>query len=254
MFVGALPLWWRLALVVLRRDRRGDRQRRRGRGHLHHVSDVARHRGPRTAGKPHDDGRRSTKLSRVHAGLSTSSRRAPPVNSSRCSPRAYRHGRWRVLLFEGSPSPFGSSFRGSSARGPALRRSSRSSRVVSHTSTRPSRAAMGASSVSFSCPSTVATSGPAWASCCSPSWALPFHSRSTRFRGCATRSRIVINVIAALIFVIHGHLAIADVFALLVGTLIGGYFGALLILRLSPRSCAWWSSSSASITTIKLAI
>ncbi|MGA7835062.1 MAG: sulfite exporter TauE/SafE family protein [Acidimicrobiales bacterium] len=65
---------------------------------------------------------------------------------------------------------------------------------------------------------------------------------------------IVINAIAALIFIVHGHLAVADVFALLVGTLIGGYLGALLIVRLSPTLVRVLVIIVGVITTIKLAL
>lgn len=65
---------------------------------------------------------------------------------------------------------------------------------------------------------------------------------------------IVINAVAALIFVIHGHLEVPDVFALLIGTLIGGYLGALLIVRLSPTVVRVAVVVVGVITTIKLAI
>ncbi len=65
---------------------------------------------------------------------------------------------------------------------------------------------------------------------------------------------IVINAIAALIFVIHGHLAGTDVVALLIGTLIGGYLGALLIVRLSPTLVRVAVIIIGVITTVKLAL
>ncbi len=65
---------------------------------------------------------------------------------------------------------------------------------------------------------------------------------------------IIINAIAALIFIIHGHLAVTDVFALLIGTLIGGYLGALLIVRLSPTLVRVAVIVVGVITTIKLAV
>jgi uncharacterized membrane protein YfcA len=65
---------------------------------------------------------------------------------------------------------------------------------------------------------------------------------------------LIINAVAALIFIVHGHLAVSDVFALLVGTLIGGYFGALLIQRLSPTLVRATVIVVGLITTIKLAI
>ncbi len=65
---------------------------------------------------------------------------------------------------------------------------------------------------------------------------------------------IVINAVAALIFIVHGHLAGTDVVALLVGTLIGGYLGALLIVRLSPTLVRVAVIIIGVITTIKLAL
>jgi uncharacterized protein len=65
---------------------------------------------------------------------------------------------------------------------------------------------------------------------------------------------IIINAMAAVIFVIHGHLAGTDVVALLIGTLIGGYLGALLIVRLSPAVVRVCVVTIGVITTIKLAI
>lgn len=65
---------------------------------------------------------------------------------------------------------------------------------------------------------------------------------------------LVINITAALIFVVHGHLATSDVLALLAGTLIGGYLGALLILRLSPSIVRALVIVIGVVTTVKLAI
>jgi uncharacterized membrane protein YfcA len=65
---------------------------------------------------------------------------------------------------------------------------------------------------------------------------------------------LVINVVAALIFVVHGRLALADVLVLLVGTLVGGWLGALLIVRLSPTVVRVVVIVIGVATTIKLAI
>ncbi len=65
---------------------------------------------------------------------------------------------------------------------------------------------------------------------------------------------IIINATAALIFVVHGHLATRDVVALLIGTLIGGYLGALLVARLSPLVIRVVVISIGVVTTVKLAI
>jgi len=55
---------------------------------------------------------------------------------------------------------------------------------------------------------------------------------------------LIINMIAALIFVVRGHLIVDAVYMFLIGTLVGGWLGAMLILRLSPTSCESSSSSS----------
>lgn len=65
---------------------------------------------------------------------------------------------------------------------------------------------------------------------------------------------IIINSIAAVIFLIHGDLAVSDVGALLVGTLIGGYLGALLLVRLSPTLVRVIVIVIGVVTTIKLAV
>jgi hypothetical protein len=65
---------------------------------------------------------------------------------------------------------------------------------------------------------------------------------------------LIINAVAALIFIIHGHLAGTDVAALLIGTLIGGYLGALLIVRLSPTLVRVVVIIVGVVTTIKLAL
>jgi hypothetical protein len=65
---------------------------------------------------------------------------------------------------------------------------------------------------------------------------------------------MIINTVAAIIFLIHGHLAGTDVVALLIGTLIGGYLGALLIVRLSPTLVRVVVIIVGIATTIKLAL
>ena len=65
---------------------------------------------------------------------------------------------------------------------------------------------------------------------------------------------LVINVVAAVIFLVHGHLAVSDVFALLVGTLVGGWLGALLIVRLSPTVVRVLVIAIGAATTVALAV
>ena len=47
---------------------------------------------------------------------------------------------------------------------------------------------------------------------------------------------LVINIVAALVFIIRGHLAMPAVSMLLLGTLLGGWLGTLLIRRLEPST------------------
>ena len=64
---------------------------------------------------------------------------------------------------------------------------------------------------------------------------------------------LVITSVAAIIFIIHGHLAVDTVYMLLAGTLLGGWLGTLLIQRLSPRVVRWLVVSIGIATTIHLA-
>ncbi len=82
--------------------------------------------------------------------------------------------------------------------------------------------------------------------------ALPLDIKE--LQGLRNAISLVINVTAALIFVVHGHLATADVLAILAGTLIGGYLGALLILRLPPSIIRALVIVIGVVTTIKLAV
>jgi uncharacterized protein len=82
--------------------------------------------------------------------------------------------------------------------------------------------------------------------------ALPLDIKE--IQGLRNAISLMINVTAALIFLVHGHLATSDVLALLVGTLIGGYLGALLILRLSPSIIRALVIVIGLVTTIKLSI
>ena len=65
---------------------------------------------------------------------------------------------------------------------------------------------------------------------------------------------IIINACAAIVFIIHGHLAVQAVTMLLIGTLIGGWLGALFIVRLSPTAVRVLVIVVGVATTIKLAI
>jgi uncharacterized membrane protein YfcA len=62
----------------------------------------------------------------------------------------------------------------------------------------------------------------------------------------------VINAVAAVIFLVRGHLNWTAVPMLLIGTLIGGWLGTLLIKRLSPNVVRWLIVTTGLITTIRL--
>ncbi|HUY43026.1 MAG TPA: sulfite exporter TauE/SafE family protein [Acidimicrobiales bacterium] len=65
---------------------------------------------------------------------------------------------------------------------------------------------------------------------------------------------LFITLAAALVFVIHGHLAVQAVVVLLVGTLVGGWFGASLMQRLSPRWVRGLVIALGALTTLRLAL
>jgi uncharacterized membrane protein YfcA len=65
---------------------------------------------------------------------------------------------------------------------------------------------------------------------------------------------MIINASAALIFLVHGHLAVAAVSMLLVGSLVGGWLGALLMVRLSPTLVRIVVIGVGVVTTVKLAV
>lgn len=82
--------------------------------------------------------------------------------------------------------------------------------------------------------------------------ALPYEIHE--LQGLRNALSIMINISAAIIFVVHGHLAMQAVVMLLIGTLIGGWLGALLLLRLSPTVVRILVIATGVVTTIKLAI
>jgi uncharacterized membrane protein YfcA len=65
---------------------------------------------------------------------------------------------------------------------------------------------------------------------------------------------LMINSVAALIFIIRGHLALDAVYMILVGTLIGGWLGTLLIRRLSPTFVRVLIVTIGLATTVRLAL
>jgi uncharacterized membrane protein YfcA len=65
---------------------------------------------------------------------------------------------------------------------------------------------------------------------------------------------MLINAVAAVVFIIRGHLAMDAVYMLLIGTLVGGWLGTLLIRRVSPKVVRTLVIIVGTVTTIKLAI
>ena len=65
---------------------------------------------------------------------------------------------------------------------------------------------------------------------------------------------LVINSFAAIIYVFRGHLIVDAVVMLLIGTLAGGWLGALLITRLSPGVVRTLIIVTGAATTIRLAM
>jgi uncharacterized membrane protein YfcA len=64
---------------------------------------------------------------------------------------------------------------------------------------------------------------------------------------------MIINAVAAVVFIVRGHLALDAVYVLLVGTLIGGWLGTLLIRRVSPKVVRSLVIVVGIATTIRLA-
>jgi len=64
----------------------------------------------------------------------------------------------------------------------------------------------------------------------------------------------LINVVAAVVFIVRGHLALDAVYALLVGSLIGGWLGTMLVRRVSPSVVRTLVILVGAATTIRLAI
>ena len=63
----------------------------------------------------------------------------------------------------------------------------------------------------------------------------------------------IINLVAAVVFVVRGHLVGYAVATLLVGTLVGGWMGGWLTQRLSPRAVRTVIVTIGVVTTIRLA-
>ena len=82
--------------------------------------------------------------------------------------------------------------------------------------------------------------------------ALPYEI--FELQGLRNAVSVVINVVAAVIFLIYGHLAGNYVVALLFGTLIGGWLGAMLVVRLSPLFVRILVIVVGVVTTVKLAL
>ena len=65
---------------------------------------------------------------------------------------------------------------------------------------------------------------------------------------------IVISSLAAVIFIIRGHLAWDAVYMFMIGTLIGGWLGTLLVRRLSANVVRALIIATGLVTTLRLAL
>jgi len=65
---------------------------------------------------------------------------------------------------------------------------------------------------------------------------------------------LLINTIAAVVFVVRGHLSVQAVLVLMAGALVGGWLGTLLIRKLSPRVVRALIIAIGLVTTVKLAL
>jgi uncharacterized membrane protein YfcA len=82
--------------------------------------------------------------------------------------------------------------------------------------------------------------------------ALPYELHE--IQGLRNVVSMIVNSFVAVIFIIHGHLALEAVSMLLVGALVGGWLGTLLISRLSPNVVRTLVIATGLFTTIRLAI
>jgi uncharacterized membrane protein YfcA len=80
---------------------------------------------------------------------------------------------------------------------------------------------------------------------------LPFDLHE--LQGLRSVLSLIINLLAALIFVVRGHLVVDAVYMFLLGTLVGGWLGALLIVRLSPNVVRGLIIGIGLVTTVRLA-
>jgi uncharacterized membrane protein YfcA len=64
----------------------------------------------------------------------------------------------------------------------------------------------------------------------------------------------LINAVAAIVFIVRGHLALDAVYALLAGSLIGGWLGTTLVRRVSPKVVRTLVILVGAGTTIRLAL
>jgi uncharacterized protein len=65
---------------------------------------------------------------------------------------------------------------------------------------------------------------------------------------------LLINGVAAIVFIVRGHLALVAVIWLLIGSLIGGWLGTVLIRRVSPKVVRVLVIAIGAATTIRLAV
>jgi uncharacterized membrane protein YfcA len=80
---------------------------------------------------------------------------------------------------------------------------------------------------------------------------LPYEIQE--LQGLRSALSLVINVVAAAIFIVRGHLIVDAVYMFLIGTFVGGWLGALLSLRLSPTIVRLVIIAVGLVTTIRLA-
>jgi len=81
---------------------------------------------------------------------------------------------------------------------------------------------------------------------------LPFEL--TELQGLRSALSFMINSVAAIIFVVRGHLVVDAVVMLLIGTLVGGWLGTIVITRLSPTVVRALIIATGLVTTIRLAM
>jgi uncharacterized protein len=256
MFVAALPLGWRLSVYLLAGIGAGIANGIAGGGTFVTFPDAARDRRVGVDRERHDDGRRRAELPRRHTRLSIPTRGSPrpdPFAGPVVPAGARRLG--CALLLLGSPHLFALVVPWLIGSGTLLfALAPLITKRLAHVDHAHRARRWGLYVGVF----VVAIYGGYFGAgmgillLAVMALSLPFEIQE--LQGLRSVLSLIINVLAALIFVLRGHLIVDAVYMFLIGTLIGGWLGAMLILRLSPNVVRVVIIVVGLVTTVRLAI